>query len=90
MVSLPSPSPRHTDLVSIACRVVLGADDETAALLGAAVDGLDDVDELLLVLEDEVELVVVSGSQIHHDQLVAEEEHDGHRVVQLVPFEARR
>jgi len=61
----------------------LGTDDETAALLGAAVDGLDDVDELLLVLEDPVELVVVAGAEIAHDVLVAEEEHDGARVVQL-------
>lgn len=83
---VPAPSPTYLALVSIACGVVLGADHETATLLGAAVDGLDDVDELLLVLEDEVELVVVSGSEIHHDQLVAEEEHDGHRVVQLVPL----
>lgn len=74
------------NLVPITCGVVLGADYETAALLGTTIDGLDDVDELLLILENEVELIVVTGSQIHHDQLVAEEEHDGHRVVQLIPW----
>ncbi len=76
---------KQTNLVSIACRVVLGAHDETTALLGTAVNGLDDVDEFLFVLEHEIELVVVAGSQIHHDQFVAEEEHDGHGIVQLIP-----
>lgn len=62
----------------------LGTDNETPALLGAAVDGLDDVDELLLVLEDPVELVVVSGPEIAEHVLVAPEEEDGAGVVELV------
>lgn len=64
--------------------VVLGADDQTPALLRAAVHRLDDVDELLLVLENPVELVVVAGAEIAHHVLVAEEEHDGAGVVELV------
>jgi len=39
---------------------------------------------LLLVVERPGDLVVVSGSKVDHDVLVAEEEHDGARVVQLV------
>ncbi|RBQ85615.1 hypothetical protein VDGD_20821 [Verticillium dahliae] len=65
-------------------RVILGTDDETPALLGAAVDRLDNVNELLLVLENPVELVVVAGAKVDHHVLVAEEEHDGAGVVELV------
>lgn len=60
------------------------ANDQTPALLRAAVDGLNDVDHLLLVLEHPVELVVVAGAEVHHHVLVAEEEEDGAGVVQLV------
>ncbi len=70
-------------LVSVARRVVLGADDQTAALFRAAVHRLDDVDELLLVLEDPVELVVVAGAKVDHHVFVAKEEHDCARIVEL-------
>ena len=46
---------------------------------------LDNVDELLLVLHRPLDLVVVARSQVDHNVLVTEEEHDGARVVQLVP-----
>lgn len=72
-------------LVSVLGGVVLGRDDEAAALARAAVHRLDDVDHLLLVLQRPVDLVVVAGAQVDHDVLVAEEEHHGARVVQLVP-----
>lgn len=49
---------RRPLLVPVAGGVVFGADDETATFLRAAVDGLDDVDQLLLVLEDPVEFVL--------------------------------
>lgn len=65
-------------------RVVLGAHDETAPLLGAPVDRLKDVDELLLVLQHPLDLVVVAGAQVDHHVLVAEEEHERARVVELV------
>ena len=70
--------------VSVLCRVVLWRDHETPTLPGAPVDGLHDVHHLLLVLHGPVDLVVVSRAQVDHDVLVAEEEHDGARVVQLV------
>ena len=57
---------------------------KTPALLGAAVDGLDDVDQLLLVLQHPVELVVVSGAEVAEHVLVAPEEEDGAGVVELV------
>ncbi len=74
----------ETFLVTVFGGIVLGRDDKTAALSCAAVDGLDDVDQLLLVLHRPVDLVVVAGAQIDHDVSVAEEEHDGARVVQFV------
>ena len=58
--------------------------NETATLLCTSVYRLDDVDELLLILEDPVELVVVSGTEITHYVFVAEEEHDRAGVVKLV------
>ena len=71
-------------LVSVSGRVVLGTYNQTSALLGTSVDGLDDVNQLLLILQDPVQLVVVSGSEITHHVFVAEEEHDGHRIVKLI------
>ena len=65
-------------------KLTLGANNETPALLGAAVDGLDDVDQLLLVLKDPVELVVVAGTKIAEHVLVAPEEENGAGVVELV------
>lgn len=70
-------------LVSVSCRVILGTDDQTTALLCASVHRLDDIYELLLILENPVELVIVAGAEIAHDVFVAEEEHDCARVVEL-------
>lgn len=72
-------------LVSVLGRVVLGRDNETAALARAAVYSLYDVDHLLLILQGPVDLVVVSGAQINHDVFVAEEEHHRARVIQFIP-----
>ncbi len=70
-------------LVSVARRVILGTDDQTASLLGSPVDGLDDVYQLLLILEDPVELVIVSGTEIDHHVFISKEEHDCAGVVEL-------
>lgn len=64
--------------------VILWADDQTTALLGSFVHRLQDIDELLLVLQHPVELVIVSRSEIAHHVFIAEEEHDGHGVVEFV------
>jgi hypothetical protein len=71
-------------LVSISGRVVLRANDQTTTLLRALVDGLNNINQLLLILQDPVQLVVVTSSKIAHHVFVAEEEHDCHRVVELV------
>lgn len=47
----------------MARRVVLGADDQTTALLGTAVDSFDDVYELLLVFDHPLDLVVVTRAR---------------------------
>ena len=78
MLSLPA------SLVAMSSRVILGTDDQTAPLLCAAVDRLDDVDQLLFVFYDPFDLVVVARSEIDHHVFVAEEKHDGALVVQLV------
>lgn len=66
------------------CTVILWADHQTTALLGTPINRLNNIDELLLVLQNPVQLVVVAGTEIAHDVLVSEEEHDGACVVQLV------
>lgn len=71
-------------LVSVSGRVILRTDHQTAPLLSTLVDGFADIDELLLVLENKVELVVVTGAQIDHHVFVAEEPHDGTGIVELV------
>lgn len=70
-------------LVSISSRVVLRADHQPPPLLSPAIDGLQDIDKLLLIFEDPVQFVVVPGSKIAHHVLVAPEEHQGHWVVEL-------
>jgi hypothetical protein len=77
-------APRSLSLVSVSGRVVLRTHDQSSTLLGSSVDGLDDVNQLLFVLQDPVQLVVVSGSEITHHVFVAEKEHDGHWIVELV------
>ena len=71
-------------LVAILGGVILGSNHKTTPLPRPTVHGLNDVDELLLVLESPVDLVVVPGAKINHNVLVPEEEHDGGRVVELV------
>lgn len=67
-----------------ASNLTLGTDDQTTTLLRALIDGLDDVDQLLLVLQYPIQLVVVTRSEITHHVLIAVEEHDRHRIVELV------
>lgn len=62
----------------------LRTNDQTTTLLGALVDGLDDVDQLLLVLQNPVQLVVVTGSEITHHMFIAIKVHDRHWIVELV------
>jgi len=63
-------------LVAVFGGVIFGSNDKTTTLPRAAVNSLDNVDELLLVLESPIDLVVVASAQIDHDVLVPEEEHN--------------
>lgn len=62
----------------------LGTDDQTATLLCTLVDGLDDVDQLLLVLQYPIQLVIVSRAEIAHHVFISIEEHYRHCIVELV------
>lgn len=64
-------------------RIILGTDDKTTSLLGAAVDGFDNIDELLFVLQHPVQFIVVASAKITHYVLVAEKEHDSAWVVKF-------
>lgn len=64
--------------------LTLGTDDQTTALFRALVDGFDNVDQLLLVLQYPIQLIIVTRSEIAHHVFIAVEEHDRHRIVELV------
>jgi len=65
-VYIASGEPVELPLVSVPCRVILWRYDETPALLGAFVDGLDNVDQLLFILENPVHFVIVSRPEVTH------------------------
>lgn len=71
-------------LVAVPRRIVFGRYNETPTLLSPFVNGLDNIDQLLLILQHPVHFVVVAGSKITHHVLVPEEEHECHVLVQLV------
>lgn len=68
----------------MASNLTLGTDDQTTALLRTLVDGFDDVDQFLFVLQDPIQLVIVTRSEIAHHVFIAVEEHDRHRIVEFV------
>ena len=74
----------ETTLISVSRRVIFGRDNKTTTLLCTFVDGLDDIDELLLIFQDPIKFVVVTSTKIAHHVFVAEEEHDGDRIVEFV------
>jgi len=71
-------------LVPVPSGVVLGADNQTSALLRTAIDRLNNVNQFLFVLQHPVEFVVVTSAEITHHVFVPEEEHDCHGIVKLV------
>lgn len=72
--------------VAIFGRIVFWRHNQTSSLSCSAVNSLDNVDHLLLVLHCPVDLVVVASSQVNHDVLVAEEEHNSAGIVKLIHF----
>jgi uncharacterized 2Fe-2S/4Fe-4S cluster protein (DUF4445 family) len=70
--------------VSVSRGVILRRDDQTASLLRAFVNRFDDVNQFLLVLENPVEFVVVTGAEITHHVFVSEKEHNRNWVVEFV------
>jgi hypothetical protein len=84
VVIATSAAPLASRSVAVARRVVLRAHDETTPLLRPLVNRLNNIDKLLLVLQHPVQLIVVSRPEVAHHVFVAEEEHHGHRVVELV------
>jgi hypothetical protein len=64
--------------------LTLRTDHQPPPLLSSPIDRLDDVDQLLLILQHPVEFIIVPRPEIAHHVLVAEEEHERHRVVEFV------
>ena len=65
-------------------KLTLRTNHQTPPLLSPSVNRFNNVNQLLLVLEYPVQFVVVPRPEIAHHVLVAEEEHQCHRVVELV------
>ena len=76
---------KQARLVAVFGRVVFGRDHQSPALPRTAIHGLNNVNELVRVIERPIDFVVISRSEINHDVLVSEEEHDRARIIQLVP-----
>lgn len=70
--------------ITVLGRVILGCNHKTSSLARSSVHCFDYIYKLLLVVENPVDLVVVSCSQVDHDMLVPEKEHHRTRIVQLV------
>lgn len=69
--------------ISVACRIVLWADNKTSSFLCTLVNGLNDVYQLLLVLQYPIQFVVIAGAEIAHHVLISEEEHEGDCIVEF-------
>lgn len=79
------PSSRHLlRLILLSSGVIFGADDEASTLTCASVDDFHDINEFLTLCNGPVDLVIVAGTKVDHDMLVAVEKHGGARVVQFV------
>ncbi len=73
-----------TTSIAVLGGIVLGRNHKTSSLPCSSINSLHNVNEFLLVLESPVDLVVIPSTQIDHDVLVPEEEHDGAGVVKLI------
>jgi hypothetical protein len=77
---------RHSNTeqsISVACRIVLWADNETSSFLCTLVNGFNDVYQLLLVLQYPIQFVVIAGAEIAHHVFISEEEHESDCVVKF-------
>ena len=69
--------------ISISRRVIFRADHQSTPFFGSTVNGLDNVDKFLLILEHPIQLIIIPSSKIAHHMLVSKEKHQGYRVVQF-------
>lgn len=72
-------------LIAILCWIIFWWHHKTSAFSCTSINRLYNVNHFLFVFQGPVDFVVVTRAQINHDVFVAEEEHAGARVVQLVP-----
>lgn len=61
----------------------LWTNNQTTTLLRTTIDRLNNIDQFLFVLQNPVQLIVVTGAEIAHHVLVAKEEHQGDRIIKL-------
>ena len=61
--------------VAVLCAVVFRRYDQPSPFPRSAINSFDYINHLLLVIECPIDLTVVTGTQVHHNVLVSEEEH---------------
>ena len=75
---------QRTRSVAVPCAVVLWADHQTPPLLRPFVNRLNNINQLLLILQNPIELIIITRPEIAHHVLVPEKEHQSDGVVELV------
>lgn len=75
---------RHRSNDQNTTELTFRTDNQTSSLLRPAVDSLDNVNQLLLILQHPIQLIIVARAKIAHHVFVSEEEHERHRVVEFV------
>lgn len=80
----PSPSPSISPSVPVPSTIILGTNHQTSPLLCPSINRLNNINKLLFVFQHPIQLIIVSRSKITHHVLIAEEEHDGAGIVELV------
>ena len=71
-------------LVPIPRRIILRTNHQPPPLLRAPKNRFHNINQFLLILQHPIQLIIVSSSKIAHHVFIAEEEHDGHWVVEFV------
>ena len=79
-----STSVYTTSSVSISGAVILRTDHQSPALFSSAICRLNDIDLLILIFDHKVLFIVIARAKVHHNVLVPVEEHNRHRIIDLI------
>ncbi len=67
LASIPPPTlESHRDLVSISGRIILRTNNQPPPLLRPAINRLNNINQLLLILQHPIQLIIISRAEIAH------------------------